>query len=100
MVIFEKPSCADGSDEAVLAFPKRLKGKMLLCEKHGWGLHACEHLSFIRVVILCLIIQSYPIWFFVDWIKHHPEDYQNACVPLVLGFCFIQTFMIVPNFVS
>lgn len=99
MEYFENPSCAGSSGDTLEKFPKRIGGDIKLGD-YGWGLHACEQLSFHRFNVLSLCILAGPAYFFVYWLVEHPGDLQNASVPLFLGFAFIGTFMILPRYVS
>lgn len=92
MEYFENPSCAGTSTGILEAFPVRTTGKMSRQEKHGWGLHAEEHLSFCRIGIVAIVILVGPTWFFVHWLCLHPGDLQNASVPMFLALAFIGTF--------
>lgn len=95
MEYFDDPSCAGTSTAILEAFPVRTTGEMARTEKHGWGLHGEEHLSFVRVLGVAVAVLFAPSWFFVHWLVMHPGDVQNAAVPLGLAFGFIATFAVV-----
>lgn len=94
MEYFTDPSCAGTSTAILEAFPVRTTGQMTRLEKHGWGLHAGEHLSFWRITSLAAFVLVGPIAFFVYWLIVYPGDLQNASVPLGLAFGFIGTFAV------
>lgn len=98
MEYFEDPSCAGTSAFTLEALPRKTNGEMTQLERYGWGLHACEHLSFFRITILYLAILAWPVWFLMDWLEKHPGDLQNASVPLFLALAFIATFTIIPQY--
>lgn len=94
MEYFDDPSCAGTSTAILEAFPVRTTGEMTRLEKHGWGLHGAEHLSFWRILCVTGVVLFGPSWFFVHWLVVHPGDLQNASVPLGLAFGFIGTFAV------
>lgn len=100
MEYFDDPTCAGTSAKTLETFPKRIS-EMSGDEKYGWGLQACEYISFFRAIILCLCMLVGPIWFFLEWLVKHPGDLQNASVPLFLVFAligsFIGTLVILPH---
>jgi hypothetical protein len=52
-----------------------------------WGLEAVFAASFAYVLIYHFVIVAGPFAFFAWWLKFHPDDLQNASIPLsiVLG---------------
>lgn len=94
MEYFDDPTCAGTSTAILEAFPVRTAGAMTRAEKHGWGLHAQEHLGFWRIVCLTAGLLVGPCAFFVYWLVVYPGDLQNASVPLALAFGFIGTFAV------
>lgn len=97
MEYFEDPSCTGNTSMTLDVLPKKTNGKIGPDDEYGWGLRACEALSFFRILILFLIIQAGPIAFFIYWLRKHPGDLQNASVPLFLAFALMGTFIVFPT---
>lgn len=75
---------APNGDFALNRIPKR---KTLLQVETGmmefaWGLQAVYRISFVSVLIYHLLILAGPFAFWGWWQSRHPDDLQNAAVPL------------------
>lgn len=98
MEYFADPTCAGTSTAVLETFPTRITGKLSQREKYGWGLHACEHLSFLKVTILSVVVLLGPLCFFMYWLLNRHGDLQNPSVPLFLAFVVIGSFVVLPHY--
>jgi hypothetical protein len=59
----------------------------------GWGIYIEQRYSilpiFIPALVLILTTVGATVWFIFPWLKDHPDDLQNATVPLVVTFSII-----------
>lgn len=57
-----------------------------------WGIQTQYSISFLYVAIYHLIMMAGPIEFWVWWQKHHPDDLQNASIPVTSTAVLISLF--------
>lgn len=94
MEYFENSSCAGSSAKTLSYLPKKLNGRIDANEREGWGLLACEDLKFTRFIISALTAILLTFAFAACWIWwwKSPYDLQNATVPMLLLFSFVQLY--------
>lgn len=100
MEYFEHPSCAGTSGDILEHFPKRTNGLITQLRGDDWGLHACEYLSYFRYRIMCCLVLMGPFLFFVYWLVEHPNDLQNAAIPIALAMALIGCFTGFPRYAA
>lgn len=57
-----------------------------------WGIQTQYSISFLYVALYHLIMMAGPIGFWVWWQKHHPDDLQNASIPVTTTAVLISLF--------
>lgn len=57
-----------------------------------WGIQTQYSISFLYVALYHLIMMAGPIGFWVWWQKHHPDDLQNASIPMTTTAVLISLF--------
>lgn len=60
--------------------------------RFAWGIQAKYTISFLHVVMYHSLIMVGPFLFWVWWQKHHPNDLQNASIPLTVAAVLISLF--------
>ena len=78
MEYFHEPSCAGTLNYALESFPKKRDEEIA---RTSWGLHACEQLSFFRILFLLGLVLVGTLAFVPYWLLGHPGDLQSAFVP-------------------
>ena len=85
MEYFHNPSCAGTSGFALISFPKKLSGGV---DDTSWGLHACEQLSALRVIIALVLGLAPTLAFAPYWLHLHHGDMQGAFTPSAIFLAF------------
>lgn len=60
-----------------------------------WGLEGVYAPSALRVFLYHLLIVVWPIAFWIWWQVNHPEDYQNAAVPITATLGLVSLFWVI-----
>jgi len=82
------------NSSALEKIPKR-KSEFLLEVKNrefAWGIEACYSMSFVHMTFYHLFIFAGTFGFWIWWLKFHPDDLQNAAVPLTTVAIFLSLF--------
>lgn len=81
-------------DLALKCIPKRrLEVEIKTDEReHIWGLQAQHVISFLRVLLYHCLILSGTFGFWAGWLVKHPNDLQNAAIPLTTALALLSLF--------
>ena len=60
--------------------------------EYGWGLQARHSISLVHLVFYHVLIFAGTFGFWIWWEIRHPEDLQNAAVPLTTVVVFLSLF--------
>jgi hypothetical protein len=60
--------------------------------RFAWGIEAQNAISLLHVVLYHLLMLLAPFGFWVWWQKLHPDDLQNASIPLTFVFVLMSLF--------
>lgn len=60
--------------------------------RFAWGIQAQYNISFLHVITYHFLMMVGPTVFWVWWQKHHPNDLQNASIPLAIAIVLISLF--------
>ncbi|MCJ1347669.1 hypothetical protein MMC31_005897 [Peltigera leucophlebia] len=88
----------DDEEDFVVRIPKK-KGKFEMEKSNrkgegrfAWGIEAQYAISFLHVIMYHLLMMVGPTVFWVWWQKKHPNDLQNASIPLAIAAILISLF--------
>ena len=87
---FHEPSRAGTCGAALISFPKKLSEEV---DNISWGLHACEWLSFSKVMSMIFLGLAPTLIFALYWLHLHNGDIQNALTPSFLFFAFVAIYV-------
>lgn len=82
------PEDCGTSGAAMDMLPIRIKGP-IASQKRAFGMHLEERYSIWAILlpslILALLVLVPTGWFIADWLRSHPNDLQNAVVPMTIA---------------
>ncbi len=88
----------EDEDDFVSRIPRK-KGKFEMensnlrgSVRFAWGIQAQYTISLLHVMTYHLLMMVGPTVFWVWWQKHHPNDLQNASIPLTIAAILISLF--------
>jgi hypothetical protein len=60
--------------------------------EYAWGIQAQHSISFLKMVLYHVLIFASTFGFWAWWLLTHPNDLQNAAVPLTTVAVFLSLF--------
>ena len=79
--------------------PVRIKGP-ITSRNRAFGMHLEERYSILAIIlpafVLILVILVPSSWFFPFWLARHPNDLQNAAVPVTVAMSVLTLVMNIP----
>jgi len=86
---FMHPEDCGTSTDLKEMLPTRFKGP-IVSRSRAFGVHIEERYSalaiFIPAALMFLLTLGATLWFIPPWLKEHPDDLQNATVPIMVAF--------------